>query len=354
MVIQCQQCETTYNFDESQLHGGQIEVRCVRCKNVFTIDSTSTIIDQPIQPISVPETETAPEPMVAPADLQPVPIPEPAPLPEWDADSDAFSFSSSEDFSFDNEEPSLSEPSSEPSTTSEEPVSQEFTFESLEEEPEIIAPVSLAPLMTEEPAHAEEEIDETPQPKAEKRKTSKFMIFLLLIILIIAGAYGYLFVTLGTTDVMKMIQNIQQQIEQQLQQQPQAQSQQSEIRISTTQSYYVDNSIAGQLFVIKGIATNNYTTTQSELCVKGTLYQKKGAPLLHQTAYCGNIINDEELKSAPMDSLNNQMSNPFGAALSNVNVAPGQSLPFMIVFTDLPAELNEFSVEPLSSKAASN
>jgi hypothetical protein len=55
-----------------------------------------------------------------------------------------------------------------------------------------------------------------------------------------------------------------------------------------------------------------------------------------------------------MDSLNNQMANPFGAALSNVNVAPGQSLPYMIVFTDLPAELNEFSVEPSSSKPSSN
>lgn len=348
MVIQCKQCETRYNFDESVLHGGQSEVRCVRCKNVFTIDSTSTIIAQPIQPIPEVEPATAPEPMVAAADLQsaPEPAPVPVPVPEWDADSDAFSF--------DNEEPSLAVPSSESATISEEPASQEFTFESLEAEPEVVEPAPLAPPVTEEPVSAEEEVNETPQPKAEKRKTSKFMIFLLLIILIIAGAYGYFFVTLGTTDVMKMIQNIQQQIEQQLQQQPQAQSQQSEIRISTTQSYYVDNSIAGQLFVIKGLATNNYTTAQSELCVKGTLYQKKGAPLLHQTVYCGNVISDEELKSAPMDSLSNQMANPFGAALSNVNVASGQSLPFMIVFTDLPDELNEFSVEPSSSKAASN
>ncbi|OEU75165.1 MAG: hypothetical protein BA874_03840 [Desulfuromonadales bacterium C00003068] len=353
MVIQCKQCETTYNFDESTLHGGQIEVRCVRCKNVFTIDSTSTIPDQPIQPLLETEPATAFEPTTTLADLQPAPTPEPEPLPEWDAESDAFSFSSSEDFSFDDEESSLSALSSELAPSPEEPASQEFTFESLEPEPEVIAPPPLAPPVTEEPAM--DEVKETPQPKAEKRKTSKFMIFLLLIILMIAGAYGYFFVTLGTTDVMKMIQNVQQQL-QQLQQQPQVQSQdqQGEIRISTTQSYYVENSVSGQLFVIKGLATNDHITAQSELCVKGTLYQKKGTPLLHQTAYCGNIISDEELKSASMSSLNNQMANPFGAALSNVNVAPGQSLPFMIVFTDLPDELNEFSVEPSSSKASAN
>jgi len=152
-----------------------------------------------------------------------------------------------------------------------------------------------------------------------------------------------------------MIHNVQQQL-QQLQQQPQVQSQdqQGEIRISTSQSYYVENSVSGQLFVIKGLVTNNSVTAQSELRVKGTLYKEKGTPLLHQTVYCGNIISDDDLKSASRDSLNNQMANPFGAALSNVNVAPGQSLPYMIVFTDLPEELNEFSVEPSSSKPSSN
>lgn len=344
MIIQCKQCETTYNFDDSALHGGQIEVRCVRCENVFTIDSTSAIIAQPIEPLPKTEPEIAPEPMVEAADLQTAPEPEPIPLPEWNADSDAFSFSSTEAFSFDNEEPTLSGTSSESATTSEEPAPQEFTFES--PEPEVITP--LAPPVSDEPIFPEEEVDDTPEPKAEKRKTSKFMIFVLLIVLMIAGAYGYLFVTLGTTDVFEMIQSVQKQL------QPAAQNQQNDIQISTTQSYYVENSTSGQLFVIKGIATNASTTTQSELCVKGTLYQKKGAPLLHQTVFCGNIISDEELKSAPMNSLNNQMANPFGSALSNVNVAPGQSLPFMIVFTDLPDELNEFSVEPLSSKAASN
>ena len=346
MVIQCSQCETTYNFDESVLHGGQSEVRCVRCKTVFTIDSTSTIISQPIEPLAEVEPASAPEPMVAAADLQPAPTPEPVPLPEWSADSDAFSFTAAEDFSFDDESPSLAAPSSESTTIPAESAAQEFTFESLEPEAEVIA---LTPPATEQPAV--DEATETPHPKAEKRKTSKFMIFLLFIILIIAGAYGYFFVTLGTTDVMKMIHNVQQQL-QQLQQQPQVQSQDQQI--STSQSYYVENSVSGQLFVIKGLVTNDSVTAQSELRVKGTLYKEKGTPLLHQTVYCGNIISDDDLKSASMDSLNNQMANPFGAALSNVNVAPGQSLPYMIVFTDLPAELNEFSVEPSSSKPSSN
>lgn len=345
MVIQCKQCETTYNFDESELLGGQVEVRCVRCKNVFTINQTSSVIEQPTQPLPAIETETAPEIMEPVADLQPAPEPEPLPLPlpVWDADSDAFSFSSSDDFSFGDDETLSSQPFSEPTTAADNQQPQEFIFESLEPESEVIEPEPFTPPSDEEPVAAKQEPKETPRPKKEQRKTSKFMIFLLLLILLIAGAYGYFFVTLGTTDVMKMIQTIQQQL------QPPAQNQQGELGISTTKSYYVDNRVIGQLFVIKGRATNNHATAQSELRVKGTLYQKEGAPLLHQAAYCGNIISNEELETSSIESLNNQMSNPFGTALSNVNVAPGQSLPFMIVFTGLPEEFNEFSVEPVSS-----
>lgn len=364
MVIQCKQCETTYNFDESALHEGAINVRCVRCKAVFTVDSTSSIITQSSQPLPAADPANVTEPTEIAAEIQAKPIPEPEPLPEWesdsddlspewDADSDAFSFSSTDDFSFDNEDDDdepLFAPSSESTPIADEPTSQHFTFESLDSETEIDEPAPLAPPIAEQAAPSAEKVDETPPPKAKKGKTSKLMVILLLIVLIMACAYGYFYVTLGTTDVRKMIQNIQQQ----LQQQPLGHSQQGEIRISTTQSYYVDNSNLGQIFIIKGSATNNYATVQSELSVKGTLYQKDGVALAHQTAYCGNILNNEQLQSATKDVLNNQMANPFGAALSNVNVAPGQSLPFMIVFTDLPDELNEFSVEGLTSKAASN
>lgn len=348
MVIQCKQCETTYNFDESELSGEHVKVRCVRCKNVFTVSQTSSAIEQPAEPLPAIEPETAPEIMEQTADLQP----EPEPTPAWDADGDAFSFSPSEDFSFDDDETLSSQPISEPEAASDNQEPQEFTFERLDSEPEASQPEPVTPPIADEPVAAQVEPKKTPRPTVKKRKTSKLMIVLLLIILMIAGAYGYFFVTLGTTDVMKMIQNIQQQIQQQLL--PPAQSQQGELRISTTESYYVDNSVIGQLFVIKGLATNNHAVAQSELCVKGTLYQKKGAPLIHQTVYCGNIISNNELETSSLENLNSQMSNPFGTALSNVNVAPGQSLPFMIVFTDLPDELNEFSVESASSKTSPN
>lgn len=358
MVIQCKQCETTYNFDESALQAEAVEVRCVRCKNVFTIDATSSMEREEIQaPVETSSTAFV-EPTIPKEDLQPQPAPEPEPLPEWDTDSDAFSFSPSNDFSF-TDDPDLTPESVEPIAVEDKQESADFTFESLNEEPqEVVASApTLAPEPIAKPAPVQE-IEETAAPindvkddrpqQDKKGKTSKLTLLILLIILMIVGAYGYFFVTLGTTDVMRMIESIQQQLT------SDAPRVQGEVRVNTTQSYYINNDAAGQLFVIQGVATNHFSAARSEICVKGTLYQKKGAPLIHQTAYCGNIIAAEELKNAPMESLVNQMTNPFGAALSNVNIAPGQSLPFMIVFSDLPDELNEFSVEPESSKASAN
>ncbi|MEA3465471.1 MAG: DUF3426 domain-containing protein, partial [Thermodesulfobacteriota bacterium] len=284
-------------------------------------------------------------------EIQPEIQPEAEHLTAGEEDNDAFSFSSDNSFSFDQEE-SEEESSSiqEQQSIPQEHADQDFSFESIPIEPTVETPDRAAEPIPSEAVTPDEDTAQTPVPKPprQKRKTSKLMMFLLLIILVIAGGYGYLFVTTGTTDIMKMIQSVQQQLST-APQQPQG-----EIRIGKTESYYVDNPQTGQLFVIQGRASNGYPSAQSELSVIGTLYKQGGESIVNLTAYCGNIISKEELKSATMATITTQMDNPFGASLSNVNIAPGQSLPFMLVFDNLPAELNEFSVEAASSKAASN
>jgi cell division protein FtsL len=193
---------------------------------------------------------------------------------------------------------------------------------------------------------------ENPPPAIEKdkAKTSKLMLFVLIIILVIAGIYGYCFITMGTTDVKQMIDNLQNQVG--ASQQQGGGQEQGQIHVDTSESYYVDNASAGQLFIIEGKVTNGFSSARSELKVIGTLYKEQGTPLLNQSAYCGNLISKNDLKTEPLTALINQMNNPFGAALTNVNIAPGQKVPFMIVFSKIPENLNEFSVEAESSKAA--
>ncbi|OQY18884.1 MAG: hypothetical protein B6I36_05655, partial [Desulfobacteraceae bacterium 4572_35.1] len=154
--------------------------------------------------------------------------------------------------------------------------------------------------------------------------------------------------TLDTADVMKMIQSVQQQLVPSAPQQPQG-----SIQVDSGESYYVDNVNSGHLFIIKGHAINKYSAPRSELKVIATLYKDKGIPLLKRSVYCGNIITDNELKNIQLDEIIKRTDNPFGTALSNVSIAPGQSLPFMVVFNEIPENLSEFSVEAESSKPAS-
>lgn len=359
MVIQCEQCQTIYNFDASQLHNGSAQVRCARCQQVFTVTAASAITlaaSTAAQPTPQPPPQPSASPTWAPAAAEPAaPAPtEPSPLRS--EPSEEFSFDTAEPFSFSEPEPAAEDSNAlwptaapqEPPTPPDSAPEQEFRFESLDERAAEPAPAQVAaPLRTDnESAPPPTPPKSAPRAPVAKQKSSKLLIFLLLLILTVGGIYGYFYLTLGTTDVMKMIQSIQQQLL------PAAPKPQGEIKVDSSRSFYITNSIEGPLFVIEGTASNGFTEARSEMSVAATLYKKKGEPLRRQVAYCGNLISAQDLENASMATITAQMNNPFGAALSNTNVAPRQSLQFMIVFNNLPEDLNEFSVEAAGSKAA--
>ena len=233
-----------------------------------------------------------------------------------------------------------------------------FTFASMSDE---LDSTPKEPLITEQESIAPAELpQEEPQPsqpatKPQRkqqppapRKTSKLLVLLLIIILLLAGAYGYLFTTPGTTDIGTMIKSLQQQFD------PAPATPQGTIKIGATSSYYLDNDEAGQLFIVEGHAINGFTSPRAEMKVIATLYKKGGKSISRQSAYCGNVIDNDQLKHMPVSAIKKTMKNPFGTALNNTSVAPGQKLPFMVIFTKIPANMNEFSVEASTSKPSSH
>jgi hypothetical protein len=130
-------------------------------------------------------------------------------------------------------------------------------------------------------------------------------------------------------------------------------SQKARIDISITGSSYV-NGQGGQILVIQGTAVNNYPATRSSITVKGFLLDAKGQPLLQQTVFCGNKIDDAALKSMTFAAIEEAMNNQFGEGLSNMNVASRATIPFTIVFRNLPAEIAKINVEVVDSKPGAN
>lgn len=120
------------------------------------------------------------------------------------------------------------------------------------------------------------------------------------------------------------------------------------IQFSDLNSYFVPGG-KGQnsAFVIEGNATNHYGTACKFIQVKGTLFDAKGDRAAEQTAYCGNILKRQEIQNSTPDRIQEILQRPSGAALSNLSIEPGKSIPFMLVFPNPPENVSEFSVEIL-------
>ena len=119
-------------------------------------------------------------------------------------------------------------------------------------------------------------------------------------------------------------------------------------------SRFVADHPAGRLFVISGKVRNDYPDPRSFIRVTGKIFSqgKKLAQTL--TVPCGNVLNDQELASLGLDEIKARLNIPAGDKKTNINVAPGGSVPFMVVFADLPEDLEEFTLEVASSVAAGN
>ena len=107
---------------------------------------------------------------------------------------------------------------------------------------------------------------------------------------------------------------------------------------------FVSNKSAGDLFIVTGKIENPSKTAISYIQVKGTLMTKDNTKAATLIAYCGNIISEETLKSGNISDITKQMGVKQGYQNTNVNIKPGASVRFMLVFSNLPEDLSNFTV----------
>ncbi len=109
--------------------------------------------------------------------------------------------------------------------------------------------------------------------------------------------------------------------------------------------YYETGDKAGRMFVIKGVTTNQGRKKKSGIRIRAELLDGNHRTIAEKTVYGGNIITG--LRSAEQEAIETAMSNRFGDKLSNVDVAPGKSVPFMVVFFNPPEGIEEYRLEAL-------
>jgi predicted Zn finger-like uncharacterized protein len=111
---------------------------------------------------------------------------------------------------------------------------------------------------------------------------------------------------------------------------------------------YESGGKSGKLFVVRGMITNQGPGKTSGIRVRAELLDKSHQTIAEKTVYAGNIIAD--LRSAEREQIETAMANRFGDKLSNVDIAPGDSVSFMVVFPEPPEEIEEYRVEALKGE----
>jgi pilus assembly protein FimV len=201
----------------------------------------------------------------------------------------------------------------------------------------------------------EEVVEEEPLIKepasVPKKRVSKPLVVLLILVLLAGGSYGtYVLLDYMNIEIpfLKQIPFISDYFK------PKVSDPTGSLKIDTldVNSKFLLNVKEGKLFVITGRVKNGYPDVRRFIKINGKLYKKGKVLYQTETAFGGNVLSDIELSNMDLDAIKKRLLNRAGDNKSNMMVKPGGELPFMIVFSNLPEDLEEFSIEVASSTSA--
>jgi len=120
-----------------------------------------------------------------------------------------------------------------------------------------------------------------------------------------------------------------------------------------TEAYFIENVHVGQMLVVQGEVINTAPYPVSFIMLEGKIYGPKDKVAIRQRFYAGNIMTKEELAQWPINEIQSRILHREGDNLSNVHVKPGERVPYMVVFYNLPPieELTDYSVEYINAEA---
>ena len=291
MIINCEKCGSKFNLDERLLNENGSKVRCSVCKNIFTAF--------PPEPEKEDDFDTSLEETV---DLDSPPV--------FNENYEDNKDDDSADKDFDR--------------AFEDALNEEIDQDEIEEEEKTETQIKSSEI------------------KKKKRRPSLIFIIIIFSFVVILGALSvYLFAPAFLPEGTTGTQPVQEE------EFTDAGNRRLDI-IDLDGSFFSTKKI-GQLYIIKGKILNNYPQSRSNILVKGTIENEKGKPIDRKLAYAGNIFTERELENITIDEIEKRLKNKAGKNNSNINVPSKESVPFMIIFYNLPDSLSEYVVETVSS-----
>jgi predicted Zn finger-like uncharacterized protein len=308
MIIKCDRCESRFNIDERILKEGGSKVRCSVCKNVFTVFP-------PYESGLAEETDEDDFALVDTAELDRFPVKKSTRPVTEDEDNGG---------SFDK----LFEDALEEGigyVEGHEIEGRHGLIEQADEE-------SKADMIT----------TGTTPGIWKKGRSHVLLITLVIALVFIVGALIVFFLAPGILpDSLSALKPVNKE--------EITDTGTRRLAFKDVSGSFLMNNMAGQLYIIKGDVINNYPKSRSFILLKGNILDVKGKSVKQKLAYAGNIFTEDQLMNVSMEEIDIGLKNQAGKGDINVNIGPGSSVPFMIVFEGLPDNLGEFEVEAVSS-----
>lgn len=178
------------------------------------------------------------------------------------------------------------------------------------------------------------------QTQSDKKKIPGILFLVLMIaVLLGGGAYGAFTFIKPVNAFFSNLFNTETQV----------QKDAEEIKINpikeSINGKFVENTKAGSLFVITGRVKNESDQTGGFVRITGNLFAKGDILAETKRVYCGNELSDIDLANLDPAEINKRLLNPYGDNKINAEIKPGNDIPFMIVFSNLPADLVNFTIE---------
>jgi hypothetical protein len=188
------------------------------------------------------------------------------------------------------------------------------------------------------------EVDEgAARSQPAKKGASKSLVFLLIVIILGGLAYGtYYLLNQNGVEIPFLSDYMKPKVHDP-----------GNLKLTTfdINSRFIDNANVGKLFVITGKVKNGYSESRGMVTLVGKIYSTGKVPIHEEKVYCGNVMSDLELANLDWKKIQSRLSNRLGDNRSNVRIGPGKSIPFMVVFSGLPDDLEEFTIEVTGSTA---
>jgi len=109
--------------------------------------------------------------------------------------------------------------------------------------------------------------------------------------------------------------------------------------------YYERETNAGDLFIIKGQVVNSGRIRRTSIRINAGILDDKDRTIGETSSYAGNDVPVETLRTATRQKIEEMLSNKFGDHLVNIEIPPGKSVPFKVVFFDAPDGISAYRLE---------